>query len=218
MTVISFARGAWDPAKWTPARLANQAAPPPFAQLEGAIGTTMDTFTRDDYNAERDNSILLYDLGATEAEFAVTLTIGQGFGGYACPGLCIAPVVKDGVVTSSLAVFVADYTLAAWYQTTAPDGKTVRYQHLVQLGRWTDPTRSHVLRCRISKKEASVALKLDDADVIVFSFIGNPTYGSIGQEVNSLVGLWGCHGACAFQRMTITTPGTLPFMVPTPTK
>lgn len=216
MTTISFAAGAWDPARWTAARLANQGAPKAFTQLDGAIGTTMETFTPADYNAETDNALLLYDLGATEAEIAVTVEIGKGFNGYACPGLCLAPVVKDGVVVSSLAVFAADYTLAVWYQTTAADGKTVLYRHLTQLGRWSDPTKPHILRARISKKEASVAVQLDDADPVVFTYLGNATYGSVAQEVNPVIGLWGCHGACAFREMTITTPGTLPFIVRTP--
>ena len=213
--VIRFAPGAWDKTQWTPIRMANQEQVKKFVQLDGAIGTTMETFTAADYQAETDNAILLYDLGATEAEFAVTFTLGQGFNGYSCPGLCISPQVQDGVLQSSLAVFAADYTLAIWYQTTPEDGKTVRYQHLVQLGRWTDPAKPHVLRCRISRKQASVALKLDDSDVLVFSFIGHPTYGSVGHEINSLVGLWGCHGECAFREMTLFPQETLPFIVRT---
>lgn len=212
-TVIKFAAGQWDPTKWTPVRMANQTAIKTLVQREGAIGTTFDTFKREDYNAETDNAISLYDLGTTEAEVAVTFTIGKGFGGFACPGLCIAPRVKDGVLDSSIAVFVADYTMAVWHQYTDKDGKTVRYKHLVQLGRGTDPAKPHVLRCRISKKEQSVALKLDDSDVVVLSFVGNKDYGATDLEVNSLIGLWGCHGETAFQEMSITTPGTLPFLV-----
>lgn len=220
VTTIKFEKGAWDPAKWTPVRMANQAEAKTLVQLDGAVGTTMETFTRADYNAETDNAILLYDLGTTEAEIAVTLTMGKNVGGrgYACPGLCISPVVKDGVVVSSIAVFVADYTMAVWWQTTGADGKTVGYRHLVQLGRWSDPDKPHVLRCRISKQAGSVAFQLDDADVVVLTYIGNKTYGSVPDPVNSLVGLWGCHGECTFREMTITEPGTLPFMVRTPEK
>jgi len=217
VTVIKFDEGAWDAAKWTPARMANQAEAKELVQLDGAVGTTMDTFSKADYGAEVDNAILLYDLGTTEAEIAVTLEMGKNVGGngYACPGLCISPMVKDGMVASSIAVFVADYTMAVWYQTTGADGKTVCYRHLVQLGRWSDPAKPHMLRCRISKKEQSVALKLDDADVVVLSFIGNKDYGSVADPVNSLVGLWGCHGECSFREMTITEPGVLPFIVRT---
>jgi len=217
VTVIRFDKGVWDTAKWTPARMANQAEAKVLVQLDGAVGTTMETFSKADYNAEVDNAILLYDLGTTEVEIAVTLEMGKNAGGngYACPGLCVSPIVKDGMVASSIAVFVADYTMAVWYQTTGADGKTVGYRHLVQLGRWSDPAKPHVLRCRISKKEQSVAFKLDDADVVVLSFIGNKDYGSVADPLNSLVGLWGCHGECAFREMTITEPGSLPFMVPT---
>jgi len=220
VTVIKFTEGAWDPAQWTPARMANQAEAKRLVQLDGAVGTTLETFSKADYNAEVDNAIALYDLGTTEAEIAVTVTMGKNAGGrgYACPGLCVSPVVKDGMVVSSIAVFVADYTMAVWYQTTGADGKTVCYRHLVQLGRWSDPAKPHVLRCRISKKEQSVAFKLDDADVVVLSFIGNPNYGSVPDSVNSVIGLWGCHGECAFREMTVTTPGTLPFIVRTEEK
>jgi len=216
--VIRFAAGSWDKGEWTAVRMANQAHVYTFAQLDGAIGTTMQVFNRSDYKAETDNAILLYDLGSTDAEFAVRFDIGQGFGGYACPGLCISPQVKNGMVESSIAVFVGDYTMAVWYQTTDTDGKTVRYKHLVQLGRWSDPTKPHTLRCRISKKESSVAIKLDDSDVVVLSFVGNKMYGSVGHDVNSLIGLWGCHGECSFREMTIFPQTTLPFSVPTAKK
>jgi len=220
VTVIKFDKGAWDPAKWTPVRMANQAEAKKLVQLDGAIGATLDTFTPADYNAEVDNAIALYDLGTTEAEIAVTFTMGKNVGGngFSCPGLCISPVVKDGMVVSSIAVFSASYTLCVWYQTTGADGKTVGYRHLVQLGRGFDPAKPHVLRARISKKEGSVAIKMDDTDVLVISFIGNPNYGSVPDPVNSLIGLWGCHGECAFREMTITEPGALPFMVQTPEK
>lgn len=213
---IRFARGEWDKASWTPVRLANQAKAVEFAQVEGGIGTTPETFTRKDYAAETDNAILLQDLGSTEAEISVTFNLGKGFGGFACPGLCISPRLKNGVVESSIAVFVADYTTAVWHQTTDADGKTVRYKHLVQLGRWSDAAKPHTLRCRISKKQGSVALKVDDSDVVVLSFVGNKTYGSVPEEINSRIGLWGCHGECTFREMTRFDEPTLPFTVPTP--
>ena len=122
------------------------------------------------------------------------------------------------MVESAIAVFVADYTMAVWHQTTAADGKTVLYKHLVQLGRHTDPDKPHTLRCRVSKKESSVALKLDDADVIVLSFIGNKIYGSVEHPVNTLIGLWGCHGECAFREMTIFPQPTLQFICRAPEK
>src|SRR4051812_23286767 len=69
--VIRFVAGEWDKTLWTPARMANQPQAVPFAQVDGGIGTTPQSFTRKDYAAETDNAILLHDLGATEAEFAV---------------------------------------------------------------------------------------------------------------------------------------------------
>ena len=210
---IRFAKGAWDPAKWTPARQINQAAPFTLSQLDGAIGTTAATFTREDYNAERDNAILLYDLGTTEAQVDVTFTIGKGFGGTSSPGLCIAPQVENGLVKSCIGVFVADYTMALWRYDIDADGKTLRIAHLAQFGRWTDVTKPHVLRVRMSKKEQSLAFQLDDSDVLVFTYVGHKTYGSIPLEINSLVGLWGCHGEGTFKDMTISTPGTLPFLM-----
>ena len=215
-TVIRFDAGKWDRSQWTQRRMANQAQVKSFVQLKGAIGTTLETFNRKDYNSETDNSILLYDLGSTEAEIATTVTMGEGFGGHSCPGLCISPQVKDGEVVSSIAVFLADYTVAVWHQTTDADGKTVRYKHLVQLGRGFDPGKRHTLRCRISRKEGSVAIKVDDSDVVVLQFVGNKTYGSIGEPINSQIGLWGCHGHCEFHDFTIFSEPTLPFVVRTP--
>lgn len=87
---------------------------------------------------------------------------------------------------------------------------------MTQLGDKFDSAQPHVLRCRISQKKAAVALKLDVADVVVLSYIGNDTYGSVATPVNSLIGLWGCHGACAFSQMTITPGDSLPFECHTP--
>jgi hypothetical protein len=212
-TVIKFGAGQWDPSKWTPIRMANQAQLKTLVQREGALGTTFETFKREDYNAETDNAISLYDLGATEAEIAVTVSMGKGFGGNSCPGLCIAPRVKDGVLDSAFAIFIADYTMAVWHVYTDKDGKSVRYKHLIQLGRGFDPAKPHVLRCRISRKEQAVAIQADNSDPVVFTFVGNPMYGVTDMEINSFIGLWGCHGETAFHDMTITTPGTLPFLV-----
>src|SRR4051812_34494809 len=70
-TIVRFGKGGWDAAKWKPARLANQAKPKPFTQLDGALGTTKDTFTADEYGREVDNALLLHDLGTAEAEVEV---------------------------------------------------------------------------------------------------------------------------------------------------
>jgi hypothetical protein len=70
-----------------------------------------------------------------------------------------------------------------------------------------------VLRCRLSKKEASVAIQFDDSDVVVFCFVNNKSFSFIPQEVNGMVGVWGCHGECTFRQMTVHRPGTLPFLV-----
>jgi hypothetical protein len=208
-----FTAGGWDPAQWTGVRMANQPSPKAIVQLKDGIGTTGETFSNDDYAKECDNALLLHDLHAPDAEIEVTFTIGRGFSGASCPGICLAPSVRDGLMDSSIAIFVADYTMAVWYQDTAPDGKTVRYRHLAQLARHSDPARRHVLRCRYSIPEASIALKLDDADPVAFCFIGNPALSFVERKLNTVVGLWGCHGACTFHEMSVRVPGRLPFMV-----
>src|SRR5262245_31317588 len=71
-SVIHFEPGKWNKTQFRPTRLSNQAQAKTFAQLPTGIGTTFDTFNREDYKAETDNAILLYDLANTEAEFAVT--------------------------------------------------------------------------------------------------------------------------------------------------
>jgi len=221
--VIDFSRGHWDSSAWTPVRLANDPAPRGFVQQADSIATTMtNTFSESDYGAERDNSILIHDTapdtaaggGGDDVQVELAFTIGKGFHGFSAPGLCVSPQIKDGVVVQSIAVFVADYTMAIWLQQT--DGKIVRYRHLAQLARWNDPGKPHTLRCRVSQPQASVAVQIDDADPIVLSFVGNSSLSFVPFKLNSVVGVWGCHGVCEFQRMRIVKPGILPFIVQTP--
>src|SRR4051794_18084404 len=73
--VIRFGKGAWDPAGWKPVRLANQKEPVSFARQEGALATTLATFTAADYGREADNAILIHDLGTAEAEVEVDFSL-----------------------------------------------------------------------------------------------------------------------------------------------
>jgi hypothetical protein len=121
--------------------------------------------------------------------------------------------VKDGVVESGVSVFVAASRMAIWFQYA--EGNVTRYTHLGQLARWTDPAKRHVLRCRYSKKQKSIALQLDDSDVLAFQFVGNPRLSCLRDEISSKIAIWGCHGTCDFYQVKVIEGGSLPFFVPT---
>jgi hypothetical protein len=207
---IDFARGKWDTNRWTAMRMVNQEKAVPMTQFDDSIGTTTNTFSEADYNKERDNALLVYDTGLPEGQVEVTFSLDK----KSSPGICISPRIKGGVVDGGIGVFVATYAVVAWYEYT--EGDQVRYIHLGQLARWTDPAKKHVLRYRFAPKGRDLAIQLDGSDVMVFQFVGNPQLSHIPQELNSLVALWGCHGACTFHAMTVRGPGTLPFLATAP--
>jgi hypothetical protein len=52
-----------------------------------------------------------------------------------------------------------------------------------------------VLRCRFSKAQNAFLVRLDQGDTIMFK--------DVGVEVNSLIGIWGCHGPCDFYQIRL---------------
>lgn len=213
---INFAPGGWNPSEWVSVRMVNQQEPRTFTQKAESVGVTTASFQADDYAKERDNALLVYDTGTAEGEIEVAFGMGPGFrpNSYSCPGICLFPVVRDGVMESGISVFVAASRMAIWFQYA--EGNVTRYAHLGQLARWTDPAKRHVLRCRYSKKQKSIALQLDDSDVLVFQFVGNPRLSYLRDEIGSKIAIWGCHGACDFYQVRVTEGGSLPFFVPSP--
>ena len=207
---IHFARGQWDTNRWTALRMVNQEKAVPLMQFDDAIGTTTNTFSETDYNKERDNALFVYDTGLSDGQVEVSFSLDR----RSSPGICISPRIKGGVMDGGIGVFVATYAVVAWYEYA--EGDQMRYIHLGQLARWTDPAKKHVLRCRFSQKTRNLAIQLDDSDTMVFQFVGNPQLSHIPLELNSLVALWGCHGAGAFHEMKVRGPGTLPFLVREP--
>ncbi|NQU10243.1 hypothetical protein HQ590_05605 [bacterium] len=211
---ISFARGKWDAREWRPVRMMNQDTPRELTQNDEFIGVTKDSFRKDDYSTERDNAVLLTDTLTAEGEIEVTFRSGEGLGqgGYSAPGLLISPVVADGIVEKAIGIFVGDYATAVWLVESDKASNRVSYAHLGQLARTTDPVNRHVLRCRFSKKQGSIAVQVDDSDVLVFQFIGNKHLSKVDLQLNSQVCLVGCHGVCEFYAMKIRQGGTLPFI------
>ncbi len=196
---ISFAEGQWDAAAWTPLRLPMQTQVRTFVQRPDCVGT--DSFTEEDIGQGLDNVLLVTDSGLDEGEFEVVFRIGPERG--AAPGVFLSPTLAGQELEAGIAVFVADYTMAVWLVGTDPETRATQYDHLVRLARWQDPSAQHVLRCRYSKARGMVALQVDDSDVVVLRF---PDY-----ELNSQMGIWGCHGTCDFYRVTIRPEGTLPW-------
>ena len=198
-----FAEGQWDTAQWTPMRLVNMTEPVAFRQEADAIA--VGPFAAEDIKAGVDNALLVTDLGAgKQAEVSVTFTIGEERG--AAPGVIIAPVVKDDVILSGTAVFVASRRLAVWDVSRYAEAGKVTYTHLAQMPRWSDPKEKHTLTVRFARN-GNVAVRLDDSDVIVLRKRAVP---------NMKVGLWGCHGTCRFYSVSKSVRGTLPWVAPVP--
>lgn len=196
---ISFAEGQWDADDWTPLKLPLHPEVQQFIQRPESIG--VDDFTDEEKKQHLDNVLLMTDSGTDEGEFEVGFEIGPAKG--TAPGVFLSPTVDGDDLTAGLSVFVADYTMAVWIVSTNPETQETEYEHLVRLARWQDPGIRHVLRCRWSKARSMVALQVDDSDVVILRL---PDL-----EINSRVGVWGCHGKCDFYTMTIREDGTLPW-------
>jgi len=212
---VSFAEGKWDPSQWQVVRMVNQQEARTFTQNADSLGMTMASYQKGDYGKERDNALLVTDTGTTEGQIEVTFRLGEGFNKTSSPGILLSPVIVDGVMERGIGVFVATYAMAVWLEDHDASKTRVTYAHLAHLSRWNDPEKKHVLRCRYSKKQKSIALQIDDSDVLVFQFVGHPKLGKVDLEVNSLIGIWGCHGVCEFYEMGITRGGSLPFFTRT---
>ena len=189
-TITSFAEGKWDAAKWTPVRLPHQKKLKTFTQRDESIGVT--AFTAAEKKNRLDNVLLMADTGTAEGEFEVSFSLSEQSG--TAPGVFLAPTVRDGVLDTSIALFVASYTMAVWKTEIDPATGETKYTHLVRVNRWTEPNRKHVLRCRFSRKRDAVVIRLDQSDPIMLR--------NVGIEMNSLMGVWGCHGPCDFYSVT----------------
>lgn len=196
---VSFAEGQWDPADWTPLRLPMQPELLTFEQRPERLGTS--SFTPEQTKQGLDNVILMTDTGTDEGQFEVTFRIGPEKG--TAPGMLLSPTLDGDVLETGIAVFVADYTMAVWLVSTNPETRVTQYEHLVRLSRWQDPAVEHVLRCRWSKARRMVALQIDDSDVVILRFAEH--------EINSRIGIWGCHGTCDYYRLSMRPGGTLPW-------
>lgn len=196
---ISFAEGQWDAAAWTPLRLPLHPQVQTFIQRPESLGTN--SFTQQQREQHLDNVLLMTDSGTDEGEFEVVFRIGPERG--TAPGVFLSPACSGDALETAIAVFVADYTMAVWLVTTDPETRETQYDHLVRLARWQDPSVQHVLRCRYSNARKMVALQVDDSDVVILRL---PEH-----EINSEIGIWGCHGTCDFYSLTIRPDGTLPW-------
>lgn len=186
MKSINFAKDKWDKSCWMALRLPHQARIPQFIQKENALGTT--TFTPEQIKRKNDNVLMVTDTGVTEGQFEVEFTIGPECG--TAPGFFIAPVVKDGVLQKAICIFVASYTIAVWLGETNPVTGEFEYKHLARLNRRNEPDEKHLFKCIYSKKRKSFVVQIDDSDQLMFR--------DIDCEINSKVGIWGCHGTCDF--------------------
>ncbi|MFW5867749.1 MAG: hypothetical protein ACOCX2_08040 [Armatimonadota bacterium] len=196
---ICFAEGQWDADRWTPLKLPEHPELRQFIQRPESVGTT--SFTPEEVKQHLDNVLLMTDTGLDEGQFEVQFGIGPEKG--TAPGVFLSPTTDGDTLQTSIAVFVADYTMAVWRSTTNPETGKTDYEHLVRLARYQDPAERHTLRARWSRARRMMALQVDDSSVVILRL---PEH-----EINSKVGIWGCHGTCDFYEMTITAEGTLPW-------
>ncbi|MCC7300994.1 MAG: hypothetical protein IT583_07940 [Verrucomicrobia bacterium] len=201
---VSFATAKWNPDQWTPIRLPHQKTLRTFIQRDESLGT--EKFPADEIKAHLDNVLLMADTGTGEGEFEVVFSLSEEKG--TAPGIFLSPVLKDGVLDTSLAIFVASYTMAVWSTEIDPVAGETKYKHLVRMNRWNEPNRKHVLRCRYSKSRSAVLIRLDQADTIMIKDI----------PVNSRIGIWGCHGPCDFYSVSFIQNPVLEWAASDPNK
>ncbi len=201
---VNFAEGQWDTGSWTPLRLPLHPEVQTLIQRPDCLGT--DSFTDEQKKAHLDNVLLMTDTGITEGQFEVVFSIGPERG--TAPGIFLSPTYTDDALETGIAVFVADYTMAVWMVHTDPETRETGYTHLVRVNRYREPGVQHVLRCRYSNARKSIALQVDDSDVVMLRL---PEF-----EINSEIGIWGCHGTCNFYSVAITSEGTLPWKAEAP--
>jgi hypothetical protein len=208
---IDFSKGKWDASAWTPIRLIHQKEILQFTQHKDSI--SVGPFTDEQKKSSMDNALLMTDSKLNEGQIELTFTLSPQSG--TAPGFFISPTVKDGVLQSGLCVFVASYTMAVWWAQADPATGKTNYTPLARLNRWSEPNQKHILRCRFAIKDKSninILLQLDDSDVLMLQ------KKDLNNPVNSLVGIWGCHGVCDYHQFRIMQQGTLPWGASRPVK
>ncbi len=201
---ISFGEGEWDADAWTSLRLPLHEVMGTLVQRPDSLGTN--AFTDEEKKAHLDNVLLMTDTGMDEGEFEVVFRIGPETG--TAPGVFLSPTYDGDALQTAIAVFVADYTMAVWEVYTDPETQETGYVHLFRMNRYQDPAIEHVVRCRYSKGRKSMAFQVDDSDVVMLRLLEF--------EINSKIGIWGCHGTCDFYTLTMRPDGTLPWKAVAP--
>ena len=83
-----------------------------------------------------------------------------------------------GKFVSGIAVFVATYAVAVWYEYA--EGDVMKYKHLAQITRWSGSLKTRMLlRCRFSKKSQCISVNIDNSDILTFKFVGNHRLSNI---------------------------------------
>jgi len=198
--VIDFAGGGWDKSKWKtikcyPGKAVEKLTDFEFVQKPECISFDC---TAEDTKRGDDNCLMVYDTGKAEAEFEVVFESGKGH-----PGIFISPAISDdGILLKTYCIFVADYTIAAWCAEADPVLKSTQYAPLVRISRWQPMFQKHKIICRYSKK--AFAIKVDDSDTVVLHFPKE-------FNVNSKIGIWGCHGLSNYYSVTVKEKPSLLF-------
>lgn len=189
-SVTHFAEGAWKQDDWSSVRLVEQRVARTFIQRDTSIGNN--SFSEEDIQNGVDNILLVTDTKKAAATAELVFSIGEEAG--AAPGFILAPHIENGVLINGIAIFVASKRMVVWNISADTTAKETNYDFLAQLNHLSDPGAKHTLKCNYAKN-GNVTITLDQSDSLSFRFRDH--------RMNSLVGIWGCHGSCDFYEMNI---------------
>ena len=185
-----FRKGAWVKDKWSSIRLIEQKESRTFRQRDTSIGN--DSFSNEDIEKGIDNIILVTDTKNSKATIELVFSMGAEEG--AAPGFVLSPEIRDGVLVKGIAIFVAAKRMAVWKVSADTASQRTDYKFLVQINRLSNPGAKHKLKCSYAEN-GNATIKLDQSDSLSFRFRDH--------KMNSLVGIWGCHGTCDFYEMRV---------------
>lgn len=194
---IDFAKGKWDKSKWTAIKVLPQKQPLDFQQENNCISVDV---TEEQVKAKIDNAVMVTDTGNASGQFDVTFSI-DGKRGTA-PGILISPQIKNGVLEKAIAIFIAEYAVVIWMAEKNKAGDGMNYTQLARFVRYQAPQKKHTIYVSYQQRLNNLAIKIDDSSIIGLR--------TPGLKINSLVGIWGCHGKCSYYKAVISKKATLP--------
>jgi hypothetical protein len=188
-SVTHFGKGAWNQNDWSSIRLVEQREARTFIQRDTSIGNN--SFSEAEISDGVDNILLVTDTKKAAATAEFVFSIGDEAG--AAPGFILAPRIENDVLINCIAIFVASKRMVVWNISADTTTRKTNYEFLVQLDHLSAPGAKHTLKFSYDE-DGNVTIALDQLDSLSFRFRD--------RQMNSLVGIWGCHGTCDFYEMS----------------